>query len=70
MISLRRSTSALLEISLGDIVVDLCAKELPFICTTFQKLCKLKYYIDCHIFPVIKVSLLRRATQRAQVDVV
>jgi peptidyl-prolyl cis-trans isomerase-like 4 len=46
--------SVLLETSLGDIVVDLYVKEVPLICTNFLKLCKLKYYNDCHVFRVEK----------------
>ncbi|CAI7634863.1 unnamed protein product [Penicillium pancosmium] len=36
--------SALLETSLGDIVIDLLVDESPKACENFLKLCKLKYY--------------------------
>ncbi|KAJ5935726.1 hypothetical protein N7466_005273 [Penicillium verhagenii] len=36
--------SALLETSLGDIVIDLLVDESPKACENFLKLCKIKYY--------------------------
>ncbi|CAI7640076.1 unnamed protein product [Penicillium palitans] len=36
--------SALLETSLGDIVIDLLVDDAPKACDNFLKLCKLKYY--------------------------
>lgn len=44
--------SVLLETSLGDIVVDLDTEDMPGMCMNFLKLCRLKFYNDCHIFRV------------------
>ncbi|KAF7713865.1 Cyclophilin-type peptidylprolyl cis-trans isomerase [Penicillium ucsense] len=46
--------SALLETSLGDIVIDLLVDESPKACENFLKLCKIKYYNFAPIHSVQK----------------
>jgi cyclophilin family peptidyl-prolyl cis-trans isomerase len=53
LIPLRRSVSVLLETSFGDIVVDLCVKEVPF---------------DLHNFPeAVQAEVLTRHISRVEV---
>ena len=46
--------SVLLETSLGDLVIDLFAKECPKTAENFIKLCKIKYYNNCLFYDVQK----------------
>jgi peptidyl-prolyl cis-trans isomerase-like 4 len=49
--------SVCIETSLGDLEIDLYAKQAPNACFNFLKLCQLKFYNNCLFFEMQKDRL-------------